>query len=86
MSLIEEILAEFQAYGITIAQIERVLDLHQGALDTGNLIDDPEIIALLKIVRTYPWLLEVAEADYDENESKRILLHHAIDQMILMKK
>jgi hypothetical protein len=82
MTIIEEIVVEFQAHGISPAQIERALDLDQGMLSRGNLIEDKEVIALLKIVRTYPWLLEVAEARYDENESKRILLHHAVDQMI----
>jgi hypothetical protein len=82
MTKIEEILIEFQSEGITPAAIERALDLNQDSLTISNLIDDPETIALLKIIRTYPWLLEVVEKRYDQNEAKRILLHHTIDQMI----
>jgi hypothetical protein len=82
---IEEILVEFQAEGITQTQIERTLDLGQGSLDVGNLINEPETTALLRIVRAFPWLLEVAEKRFDENESKRILLHQAVDVMVNKK-
>jgi len=82
METIDGILLEFQSMGVTEAAIERSLDLKQGDIRRACLIDDPEMVALLKIVRTYPWLLEVAELGYKENSSKRIMLHNAIDIMM----
>ena len=85
MTEIEETLVEFQAEGITQTQIERTLDLGQGSLDVGNLITEPETIALLRLIKAFPWLLKVAEKRFDENESKRILLHQAVDVMVNKK-
>jgi hypothetical protein len=82
MTFIETTLAEFQANGISQAQIERSLDLPINTLDVSNLINDPEIIALLNIIKTYPWLIDVAQKNYDHLESKRILLHNAVDTLI----
>lgn len=82
METIDGILIEFQSMGITEAAIERSLDLKQGDIRRACLIDDPEMVALLKLVRAYPWLLEVAEFGYKENSSKRIMLHNAIDMMM----
>lgn len=82
MEEIDGILIEFQSMGVTEAVIERSLDLKRGDIRRACLIDDPEMLALLKIVRTYPWLLEVAMLGYKENSSKRIMLHNAIDAMM----
>ena len=45
----------------------------------------PELLVLMKIIKTYPWLLEVADKNYDEFESKRILGHSAVDIAINMQ-
>ena len=82
MHVIEEILVEFQAQGITASAIERVFDLEQGALKSACQTDNPEIITLLRMVRVYPWLIEVAEHGFDGERSQRILLHNAVDIMM----
>jgi len=76
---IEGIIAEFQSHGISQTSIEHALDLGFGSIERALLTDDPEMISLLRIVRTYPWLLEVAENNYDETKAERILLHNAVD-------
>lgn len=82
MHIIEEILIEFQAEDITASAIERSLELKQGALQIAIMTDDPEVVALLKMVRTYPWLLEVAEHNFREDNALRILLHNAVNVMV----
>lgn len=82
MKELEEILLEFQAHGLTPAKIEFALDLDYGSIEKALLTDDPIMITLLKVVRTYPWLLEIAEHGYDGTESERILLHNAVNVFI----
>ena len=82
MTEIEEILIDFQAMGISSSAIERAFDLKIGDINRANLIDDPEVLALLRIAQTYPWLLEVAQNRYDEDKSKRIMLHNAVDSIM----
>lgn len=78
MTFIEEFLIELNAnFGYTQASIERALDLEIGSLSTEN--PSPELLVLMKIVKTYPWLIEVADQNYDEFEAKRILGHNAVD-------
>lgn len=82
MNKIEEILIEFQSNGISEPAIERIFELDQGSLRIAKLTEDPEIIALLKMIRTFPWLIDVADKRFDESHSKRILLHNAVDLMM----
>lgn len=82
MTKIEEILIDFQAMGITASAMEIALGLEIGSIETASVTDNPEMIILLKIVKVYPWLLEVAEHEYDENMSQRIMLHNAVDIMM----
>lgn len=86
MKEIESILIDFQAHGISQVNIEHALDLSFGSIERAKLTDDPEMITLLRIVRTYPWLLQVAENNYDEIESSRILLHNAVDILVSAEK
>lgn len=78
MTFIEELLVELNAnFGYTQASIERALDLEMGSLSTEN--PSPELLVLMKIIKTYPWLIEVADQNYDEFEAKRVLGHNAVD-------
>lgn len=79
MHEIEEILLDLQTMGFSSSAIERALDLNQGDLQYAILTDNPETITLLRIIKTFPWILEVAEHNYMENSSQRILLHNAVD-------
>lgn len=81
MTIIEETLIELYAnYGYTRGCVERILNLKANSLSTEN--PAPELIALMKVIRTYPWLLKVADNNYDEFEAKRILGHVAVDLFV----
>ena len=82
MTIIDEILIDLQGMGYTAPGLERVLGLNQGSIEIAKMTNDPEVIALLKIIKTYPWLLDVAEHNFDESMSKRIMFHSAIDAMM----
>jgi hypothetical protein len=76
MTFIEEILLElYSNFGWTQGNLERALDLPMYSLKE----ETPENTALMKMIRIYPWLVEVAEKRYDEIESKRIMCHAAVD-------
>ncbi len=84
MTFIEETLIELHAnFGWTQASIERALGLEMKALSTKD--PKPELVALMKIIKVYPWLIEVADSNYDEFESKRILGHNAVDIAVNMQ-
>jgi len=76
MTFIEEVLLNLYVnYKYTQSDVERMLDLPMKALD----LENSETLALMKMIKVYPWLLEVADKDYDEIEAKRILGHNAVD-------
>jgi hypothetical protein len=64
--------------GMSFSTIERTLELPVGTLD-GWLKSYKSIpaggVALLRIIDTYPWMIEVALKNYDPIEANR---HHAI--------
>jgi len=39
-------------------------------------------MTLLKIVRTFPWLLEVMDCNYDREKAKAIHLEHAVEELV----
>jgi len=78
MTIIQEILIELQSMGHSQASIERTLGLPMKTLDNEN----PETLALMKMIKAFPWLLQVADRQFDEFESKRILGHAAVDAAV----
>lgn len=71
---ISNILNDFIEQKITLSSIERVLGLPQRTLikwKNGNNYPSAAGITLLKMIRTFPWLLEVAENQYDYNISQQ---------------
>jgi hypothetical protein len=78
-SNLKQILIELDSSGYSQSSIERVLELPTGTLDKEN----PETLALMRIVKTFPWLLKVADEHFNELESKRIMCHSAIDVMTM---
>lgn len=59
--------------------VERVLDLPFGTLRQAREgTCDPDLRALLRLVETCPWLLDVAEANFDQAAAQRILLDAAL--------
>lgn len=78
MTFIQETLAELQAnYGWSQASIERSLDIPQKTLSKED--PEPELIALMKIVRIYPWVVQVADRKYNEFDAIRVMGHAAVD-------
>ena len=79
MNFVEETLLELQAdYGWTRTQIERSLDLKPQDL---NDSEKPETIALMKMIKAFPWLVEIADRDFDEDYAKK-MLHQAASNII----
>lgn len=69
-------LTQLEKMGFTRQYIERALRLPPGSINDRWLRDDREVdpvfAALLRLVRTYPWLLQVSDANFDE---KVVSLH-----------
>lgn len=84
ITFIEETLIELYAnFGYTQSSIERALDLKMNTLST----KDPsyELLILIKMIKIYPWLIEVADKNYDKFEAKRILGHNAVNLAVNMQ-
>ncbi|MHC6203551.1 hypothetical protein ACYULU_10200 [Breznakiellaceae bacterium SP9] len=70
---------------ISFSSIERILSLPQRTLTKwNNDVSQPTAagIALLKFLRLFPWLLDVAEHSYDYDASQKIFLHSAFNTML----
>lgn len=75
---IRTMLDELAAHGVSNASLERALRLPQrttarwkeGKLSAGAT-------ALLRMVRTFPWMLEVADADYKQEHAVFALMREA---------
>ena len=39
-------------------------------------------IALMRIIRTYPWVLAVADMQFDHEAARKILLQHAAKELV----
>ena len=55
--------------------VERVFELPQGYL--GGIDKDLVTKALLKIIDSFPWILEVADFNYDEELSSLYIIREA---------
>jgi transposase-like protein len=72
---------------ISFSSVERILNLPQRTLTKWkNDVSQPSAagIALLKFLRVFPWLLNVAEHSYDYDASQKIFLQSAFN--ILLQK
>lgn len=77
--MVKEILEGFKEVGVSQAALERIFGLGQGDLSKE---EKPETIALMRIIATYPWLINVAENNYEANYARRALVHVAIDTLL----
>jgi len=75
---IDKMVALFIKCGFSYGELERCLELKHGSLKTDTSY---ELLALLKILVNFPWMLRVAEKGYDTIEAKKALCHAAIDIM-----
>jgi DNA-binding transcriptional regulator YiaG len=79
---VEEVLNFFDERKISYAGIERAVGLPQRTLTKWkNGISSPTAagIALLKYLRAFPWLIEVAEHKFDFNISQKIFISTALN-------
>ena len=80
------IINDLNEMGHTNVDLERIMRLPARTLARWR--NDPSImpssaaLTLLKIVRTFPWLLEVMECSYDREKAKVIHLAHAVEELV----
>lgn len=80
-----EILEYFSEQHISFAGVERALGLPQRTLTKwkhGKTKPSASAIALFKYLRTYPWLLQVADAGFETEAALKIHLEIAAREMI----
>ena len=82
---IDDALNFFNEKNISFAGIERAVGLPQRTLTKWkNGISTPTAagIALLKYIRTFPWLIDVAEHKFDFNTAQKIFVGTAINMFM----
>jgi len=82
---IENILNYFIDSKMSMSSIERALEIPQRTLTKWkNRTNVPSSagIALMRFIKLFPWLLEVAENKYDYNESQKIHINAAIQKLL----
>lgn len=82
---INNILNDFSKNNISMAAIERALRLPQRTLTKwkkGASRPSASGMTLMKLLRTFPWLLEVADHDFDYNEAQKIYLRNALNKFV----
>lgn len=85
LAAVNNIIDEFVHHKISMAAMERALDLPQRTLTKWkNGLSHPSAtgIALMKMAGTFPWLLEVAENNYEPMMSKKIFIKNAVDTLM----
>lgn len=82
---IKNILDDFQRNNISLSAMERALSLPMRTLNkwkNGNISPSSSGTTLLKYIRTFPWLLEVAENNFDYAIAQKIHLSSAMQKFI----
>lgn len=81
---IENIIDKFEKRGLKLASIERSLELPQRTLSkwkNDHVEASAAAIALLKYIYTYPWLLELADRNYDPQEAQLLLWRESFSSL-----
>jgi hypothetical protein len=80
---ITAMLGYFKSEGYSLAEIERSLDLPQRTISRwkGNGELSSVGMALLRIIRTYPWIMDVAEHKYEQYYACETLIVNAVQVM-----
>ena len=82
---IESILNDFVDSKMSMSSIERALEIPQRTLTKWkNRTNAPSStgVALMRFIKLFPWLLEVAENKYDYNEAQKIHINAAIQKLL----
>lgn len=79
----DSMLSYLKENGISSAYIERALELPQRTVSRWKFTGELSAIsvALLRIVRTYPWILKVAERKFDPLVANKEMLKNAVEKM-----
>ncbi|MEI6155236.1 MAG: hypothetical protein WCQ90_14245 [Deltaproteobacteria bacterium] len=72
--------------GYSLAAIERALDLPQRTISRWKSSRELSStgMALLRIIRTYPWMLQVAQAKFEPVQACKIFLQNAVSTIVTM--
>lgn len=82
---VTNILEDFRGNRISLSSMERALELPQRTLTKWkNRASNPSAagVALLKFLRLFPWLIDVAENNYDYSASQKIHLTVAFKKIV----
>lgn len=82
---IKDILEIFSHGNVNIASMERALELPQRTLakwKSGASSPTAAGVTLLKFLKIFPWLVDVADCNFDFDEGQRIHIKDAIDQVL----
>lgn len=82
---VESILNDFVDSKMSMSSIERALEIPQRTLTKWkNRTNAPSSagIALMRFIKLFPWLLEVAENKYDYNKAQKIHINAAIQKFL----
>ena len=64
------------------ASLERILGLEFGSLKTWRSQGfPPEAETLFKILKLFPWMLEVADKEYDQNKANNVMEAEAFSKV-----
>lgn len=75
---VEENLGFLSSLGLTMAYIERALELPQRTLMRWKAGEhSASAVALLRMVRAYPWILKVAERGFEEKYARFVVVEQA---------
>lgn len=81
-----KVLDALNAIGHTNASMERALGLPARTLarwkNEQSMSPSASGIALMRIIRTYPWILAVADMQFDQNVASNMLLQNAANEVV----
>lgn len=76
---VRETIEFFKQNGYSKPALDRILSLPQGTLDLCCQGDFPhEAVALFRILRTYPWILRLAEENFKQGAAEQLLVTASI--------
>lgn len=79
----KNILENMSNVGITMAMFERVFELPTRTLTRWKNGDfSASVLALLRIVATYPWIIEVAERKFERNYASFVVIKIAANELL----
>ncbi|MBI9095634.1 MAG: hypothetical protein JEY71_12190 [Sphaerochaeta sp.] len=84
-----KVLDALNSMGHTTASMERALGLPARTLarwkNERSMSPSASGIALMRIIRTYPWILAVADMQFDHEAARNILLQNAANELVKIR-